>query len=272
MPAESMGTEDLLQRAGLVQGSALSLLLDRHRLRLRQTVAARLDRRIAARVDPSDIVQETLADAARRLPKYLRDRPMPYWAWLRRLAFQRVIRVAAVSFGIVESARSAHEWAIDRSWCDMPAVPIVDRLIDSGTSPSQIVVRDQERACVRNALETLAASDRQVLELRYVEDLSFDEIAATLDLGLSAVEDATPPRPETASRPARRQLRGPWHMSESAAYIGNRIAAGNGSTWTELPPSTQKASKRFASSCPQWSGGNIDRDILIEPHAATTVS
>ena len=187
MSAESIGTDDLLQRAGLAQGSALSHLLNRHRVRLRHMVAARLDRRIAARVDPSDIVQETLADAARRLPKYLRDRPMPYWAWLRRLALQRLIWWQRFHLG--SSKRTvAREWAIDRSWCDIPAVPIVEKLIDSGTSPSQRAVRDQECTRVRNALETLAASDRQVLELRYVEDLSFAEIAATLDLGLSTVK------------------------------------------------------------------------------------
>jgi RNA polymerase sigma-70 factor, ECF subfamily len=187
MWAESIGTEDLLQRAGLAEGAALSHLLDRHRPRLRQMVAARLDRRIAARVDPSDIVQETLADAARRLPDYLRDRPVPSWVWLRQLAIQRLAWCRR--FHLVSSKRTvAREWAVDRSPRDMPAVPIADRLIGSGASPSEIAVRDQECAMVRRSLETLPAIDRQVLELRYVDDHSFGEIAAKLDLGVSAVK------------------------------------------------------------------------------------
>ena len=39
-----------------------------------------------------------------------------------------------------------------------------------------------------NALDGLADNDRRVLELRYIESLSFAEIAATLELGLSAVK------------------------------------------------------------------------------------
>jgi RNA polymerase sigma-70 factor (ECF subfamily) len=60
-------TDHLLDRAASGDRSSRELLLVRHRQRLKRMVAIRLDRRIAARVDPSDIVQEALADAARRL-------------------------------------------------------------------------------------------------------------------------------------------------------------------------------------------------------------
>ena len=53
-------TEQLLRRAGQGDIAARDQLLARHRPRLRQAVAVRLDRRLAPRVDPSDVVQETL--------------------------------------------------------------------------------------------------------------------------------------------------------------------------------------------------------------------
>jgi RNA polymerase sigma-70 factor (ECF subfamily) len=187
MSADSNGTDDLLQRATVAEGSGVSLLLDRHRRRLRSMVAARLDRRIAARVDPSDIVQETLADAVRRLPEYLRDRPVPYWVWLRQLAIQRVAWWRR--FHLKSSKRTvARERALYPSPREMPTLPVVDQLIGNETSPSEFAVRDQEAAWIRRALEALASTDRQVLELRYIEDYSFGEIAAKLDLGLSAVK------------------------------------------------------------------------------------
>ena len=73
-------------------------------------IAARLDRRLAPRLDPSDVVQETLADAARRLPDYLRDRPLPFYPWLFRLAADRVARthrdhVASTVRGIGQEER-----------------------------------------------------------------------------------------------------------------------------------------------------------------------
>ena len=54
-------------------------------------VAVRLDRRVAARVDASDVVQETLVEAARRLDDYLRERPIPFYGWLRQLAGERIV-------------------------------------------------------------------------------------------------------------------------------------------------------------------------------------
>jgi RNA polymerase sigma-70 factor (ECF subfamily) len=53
-------------------------------------VAVRADPRLAARVDPSDVVQDALADAATTLGAYLRDRPLPFYPWLRRLTADRL--------------------------------------------------------------------------------------------------------------------------------------------------------------------------------------
>ena len=79
MAVEDSSTEELLRRAGSGSRSALQLLLGGHRDRLRRMVSVRMDPRIAARVDPSDVVQEALAVASRKLPDYLRQRPLPFY-------------------------------------------------------------------------------------------------------------------------------------------------------------------------------------------------
>src|SRR4051794_11198000 len=86
-------TELLLDRAAGAGGDAdaRNRLLQRHRDRLKRMVAVRSDPRLAARVDPSDVVQEALADAAGKLDGYLRDRPLPFYPWLRRLAAERLV-------------------------------------------------------------------------------------------------------------------------------------------------------------------------------------
>ena len=58
---------DLLRAAESGDDAAGQRLLARHRDRLRQMVAVHLDRRLAARVDPSDVVQEALARRRSRL-------------------------------------------------------------------------------------------------------------------------------------------------------------------------------------------------------------
>jgi len=79
MTAPPPDTEFLLRRAEAGDPTARDALLRRHRPRLRQLVALKLDHRLAARVDPSDVVQETLTEAARKLPTYARLRPLPFY-------------------------------------------------------------------------------------------------------------------------------------------------------------------------------------------------
>jgi endonuclease III len=78
MAPDDAETEALLARAGGGDGAAGQELLARHRQRLRRLVALRLDRRLAARVDPSDVVQDALAEAARKVPATMEELvPLP---------------------------------------------------------------------------------------------------------------------------------------------------------------------------------------------------
>jgi RNA polymerase sigma-70 factor (ECF subfamily) len=79
MASQKPDTDELLRRADEGDASAAGELLGRHRARLRQMVAVRIDPRLAARVDPSDVVQEALAEATQKLPDYLRHRPLPFY-------------------------------------------------------------------------------------------------------------------------------------------------------------------------------------------------
>src|SRR4051794_20248357 len=89
MPA-TPDTEELLARAARGEADARSSLLVRHRDRLARMVACRLERRLAARVDPSDVVQEVLAEADRKLARSLAERPLPFYPWLRQLAWEHL--------------------------------------------------------------------------------------------------------------------------------------------------------------------------------------
>jgi len=180
-------TDQLLDRAGQGDDQARQQLLARHRRQLQRMVAARLDRRLAARVDPSDVVQEALADAARKLDGYLRERPLPFYPWLRRLAWERLVKLHR------RHLRS-HRRSIDREEAgvlDLPegsAVELANRLIDIRSGPGERLLREELRGRVRTALDRLPANDREVLVLRYLEQLRHDDIAAILGITVGAVK------------------------------------------------------------------------------------
>src|SRR4051794_34158326 len=90
MMPTSPDTETLLAEAAAGGADARDRLLRRHRDHLARMVACRLDRRLAARVDPSDVVQEVLVEADGKLDQYLRERPLPFYPWLRELAWERI--------------------------------------------------------------------------------------------------------------------------------------------------------------------------------------
>ena len=89
MSDDHAASEVWLAKAAAGDQSARTKLLELHRARLRRMVAVRLDRRLMQRIDPSDIIQETLILADRRLDQYLREQPIPFYPWLRQLAARR---------------------------------------------------------------------------------------------------------------------------------------------------------------------------------------
>jgi RNA polymerase sigma-70 factor (ECF subfamily) len=180
-------TQELLDRARTGDQEARQQLLVRHRKRLWEMVALRMDRRLSARVDPSDVVQEALAEAVQQLSDYLRNRPLPFYPWLRQLAWERLIELHRRH--LYAQKRSVRRE--DREYLALPddsALHLAQRLLAPGSSPSERLRREELRDRVQTALAQLSPRDREILVLRHLEELSTNETAAVLGITAGAVK------------------------------------------------------------------------------------
>ncbi len=177
----------LLERAGAGDQDALHRLLDQHRKRLRHMVAYRLDRRLAPRLDASDVVQEALMEVAARLGEYLRSRPLPFYPWLRQLALNRLADLHSTHL----KAKKRSVGREEPGFFDLPddsAVELADRLVTSAVGPEESAQRHELCARVRDMLADLRPIDRELLILRHLEHLSVKDCAAALGVSVNVVK------------------------------------------------------------------------------------
>src|SRR6516164_2971883 len=93
MEKYSPASVDLIEHARAGDREARSALFAQHRDRLRRMVEMRMDARLRARIDASDVVQDAYVDVVERLDDYLRDPKLPLLLWLRLVVGERLSKL-----------------------------------------------------------------------------------------------------------------------------------------------------------------------------------
>jgi RNA polymerase sigma-70 factor (ECF subfamily) len=180
-PNDSAEVLALLRNASGGDAAALAMLFERYRDRLRRIVEYRLDARLRGRCDPSDVIQEAWLDAARRLQDYLARPALPFFLWLRLLVKQKVIDIHRHELAEKRGAgRELHAFAGDGT--ESSAGALANAFVASRSSASGAAMREETRRAIAVALEELDEVDREIILLRYFEELSNSEAARVLEI------------------------------------------------------------------------------------------
>src|SRR5262245_57415694 len=182
MSAAESDEADLLLRAKAGDQRALGTLFGRYRDRLRQMVRLRLDRRMAGRVDTSDVLQDAYLDVARRFPQYAAAPTVPVYLWLRALTGQRLIDLHRQHLG-AHLRDAALEVSLYRGALPQASsASLAQQLLAGLTSPTQAAVRAELQIQLQEALNDLDPLDREVVVLRHFEELNNVETAQVLGI------------------------------------------------------------------------------------------
>src|SRR4051812_29829253 len=168
-PAES---DPLVERLRAGDKRALVDLFQRHRGRLKRMVELRMDWRLQARLDASDVLQEAVLDVATPLDEYLPEPqlpPLPWprlcaggglgklppFLWLRLCVGEELVNVHRRHLG-TKMREAGREISLNRG--GVPAASsaaLASMLLGKLTSPTQAAVRAERIARLQEALNTL---------------------------------------------------------------------------------------------------------------------
>jgi RNA polymerase sigma-70 factor (ECF subfamily) len=177
MDNNSSRTLHLIERVQAGDPQALNELFSRHRERLRRMIEMRLDHRLHARIDASDVIQDAYVEVVERLDEYLRDPKLPFFLWLRLMVGERLMKLHRQHLG-TQMRDAGREVALYRGALPQASsAALAAQLLGKHTSPTQAVVRAERVLRLQEALNTLDAIDREILALRHFEELTSAEAA-----------------------------------------------------------------------------------------------
>jgi RNA polymerase sigma-70 factor (ECF subfamily) len=182
--AEQISNEvEELRRGGL---QAATQMFDQNRERLRLFMVHRTNQRLLRRVDWDDILQETFIVIQTRLDEFINAPRVPFYVWMRALAGQVLIDLHRQHLGAQMRSLKKEISLHERLPFQSTATSVASLLAASGTSPSRALIRSEQVETLRETLDEMNATDREVLVMRHMEQMTNGEVADALNLNESA--------------------------------------------------------------------------------------
>lgn len=185
---EDVRVEQLLDEARRGHLDPLGELLELYRNYLTILATTQFNRRLRRRMNPSDLVQETMLAAHRDFGKFRGSTEREFLGWLRQILINSLHH--AVETHLKAQKRDVRcEISIEQvsAALDRSVVNFANVLADSGPSPSTQMRKREHAVALADQLAKLRPQYRDVIVLRNLQGLSFDEIADRMDRKAGAV-------------------------------------------------------------------------------------
>ena len=179
---DATNTQELLVQAKKGDSDAVDQLLAKHREAVRRMIDLRLDPAIVQRLDASDVVQEVLIEASRRLKDYLKAPAMPFHLWLRHIAKDHIIDAHRRHHQAQKRGVNREQPMHRPAWSDRSSLDLAGQLLDQDLTPPSAAIQEEMQRRLREAIAQLDDDDREVILMRHYEMLANQEVADALEL------------------------------------------------------------------------------------------
>ncbi len=147
---------------------------------------SQVQQKLQSKIDASDIVQVTLLEAYRDFDNFQGNSQGEWLAWLRRILARNATDYVRCYKGTAK--RDARREVAIRHPSDATDVIGAAEPAAADATPSQQVIRRDQELRLTAALSELSEDHRQVILLRNIERLPFDEVAAKMDRSRPAAQ------------------------------------------------------------------------------------
>jgi RNA polymerase sigma-70 factor (ECF subfamily) len=177
------GFEKTLTAARQGEQSQLGVLLNVYRRYLLSVASEKLPQEVIAKAAPSDLVQETLFQACRAFDGFRGSSEQELRAWLNRILARKIIEVHRYYRGFAKRdiSREIRLSDVQRDDNGMGGV-------GSSPSPTELAGEAETARSFDDALSTLNEEQRIAIQLRSIEQLSFEEVGVRLGRSADAAQ------------------------------------------------------------------------------------
>ncbi len=178
----------LLNAARRGATAQLGELLQCYRNYLTILARAQIGRRLQARVSPSDVVQETMLEAVRDFGQFHGTTEREFVVWLRQIFVNNLMRFVAVHVHTAKRDVRVEVSMQQLSNSLSSTVAGFDRFVVANvSSPSAAAVRRETGVLVADQLTKLPAHYREVIVLRNLQGMPFEEVAQEMGRSTGSV-------------------------------------------------------------------------------------
>jgi RNA polymerase sigma-70 factor, ECF subfamily len=186
MSTASLTPDELLGRARSGSAEHLGQLLELYRHYLRLLARIEIGRNLQAKLDASDLVQDTLLEAHRHFPRFEGSSETQLVCWLRQIMAASLANLLRRYLGTQgRDVRLERDLAVRLDQSSQ----LLDRgLVAPISSPSCQASRREQAVLLADALEKLPQDYREVIVLRHLEGLPFAEVSRRMGRSPDSVE------------------------------------------------------------------------------------